>query len=51
VEGARQVQRHLYPDVYGVHRSGTIGDFRAQIREIGRLLDFEVIEDDRAPVR
>ena len=50
VEDARQVQRHLYPDVYGVHRSGTIGDFREQIRDIGRLVDFEVIEDDRAPV-
>jgi len=49
-EDARQVQRHLYPDVYGVHRSGTVGDFRAQIRDFGRLLDFEVIEDDRAPV-
>jgi hypothetical protein len=49
-EDARQVQRHLYPDVYGVHRSGTVGDFREQIRDFGRLLDFEVIEDDRAPV-
>jgi len=51
LEDARRVQSHLYPDIYGVHRSGTIGDFREQIRDIGRLLDFEVIEDDRAPVR
>ncbi len=51
VSDARQIQRHLYPDAYGVHRSGTIGDFRAQICDIGRLLDFEVIEDDRAPIR
>ncbi|MEA3402963.1 MAG: hypothetical protein U9R79_17110 [Armatimonadota bacterium] len=50
LEDAARVQRHLYPDVYGVHRSGTLGDFREQVRLIGRLLDFEVIEDDRHEV-
>jgi len=47
LEDARRVQSHLYPDVYGVHRTGTLGDFREQIRQIGRLLEFEVIEEDR----
>ncbi len=47
LEDAAGVQNHLYPDVYGVHRTGTLGDFREQIRQIGRLLDFEVVEDDR----
>lgn len=48
-ENARNVQQHMYPDVYGVHRSGTLGDFRTQIRDIGRLIGFDVIEDDRVP--
>ena len=47
LEDAGRVQSHLYPDVYGVHRTGTVGDFREQIRHIGRLLGFEVIEEDR----
>jgi hypothetical protein len=46
LEDARRVQRHLYPDVYGVHRTGTLGDFRDRIKQIGQLLDFRVIEDD-----
>ena len=49
-EDAARVQSHLFPDVYGVHRSGTIGDFREQIRQIGKLLNFKVIEDDRTPL-
>lgn len=47
LEDPRRVQSHLYPDVYGVHRTATLGDFREQIRQIGRLLGFEVIEEDR----
>jgi len=50
LENATRVQRHLYPDVYGVHRTATIGDFRNQIRQIGRLLGFKVIEEDRHEV-
>jgi len=46
-EGAAKVQGHLYPDVYGVHRTATLGDFRDQIKQIGQLLHFEVIEEDR----
>jgi len=47
LEDARRVQSHLYPDVYGVHRTATLGDFREQIGQMGRLLGFEVIEEDR----
>lgn len=50
LEDARRVRSHLYPDVYGVHRTGTLGDFREQIRQIGRLLRFQVIEEDRHEV-
>ena len=46
LEDPASVQGHLYPDLYGVHRTGTLGDFRGQIKQIGRLLDFEVIEED-----
>jgi len=44
---AEKVRSHLYPDVYGVHRTGTLGDFRDQIKHIGRLLNFKVIEEDK----
>ncbi len=44
---AEKVQSHLYPDIYGVHRTGTLGDFRSRIKQIGRLLNFQVIEEDR----
>jgi len=47
LEDARRVQSHLYPDVYGVHRTATLGDFREQIKQIGRLLRFEVVEENR----
>ncbi len=47
VDDARKVQSHLYPDMYGVHRTGTLGDFREQIKDIGALIGFEVIEEDR----
>ncbi|MBU0608236.1 MAG: hypothetical protein KKI08_10120 [Armatimonadetes bacterium] len=47
LEDAARVQSHLYPDVYGVHRSGTLGDFRERIRQIAQLLGFRIIEDDR----
>jgi len=50
LEDAKRVQSHLYPDVYGVHRTGTLGDHREQIGQIGRLLGFQVIEEDRDEV-
>jgi len=46
-EDAGRVQSHLSPDIYGVHRTATLGDFREQISQIGRLLRFEVIQEDR----
>jgi hypothetical protein len=47
LEDAGSVQSHLYPDAYGVHRTATLGDFREQVRHIGQLLGFEVVEEDR----
>ena len=47
LEGARKVQSGLYPDKFGVHRSGTFGDFRQQIKDFGALSGFAVVEEDR----
>ena len=47
LEDAREVQSRLYPDKFGVHRSGTFGDFRRQIKDFGALSGFEVVEEDR----
>lgn len=47
LEDAERVQSHIYPDVYGVHRTATFGDFRDEVQQIGRLLEFRVIEEDR----
>lgn len=43
---AEKVQRHIYQDKRGVHRSATLGDFRRQIRDLGTLMGFEVVEED-----
>ena len=47
---ATRVQGHLYPDVYGVHRTATLGDWREQVGRLGQLLGFQVIEEDRHEV-
>jgi hypothetical protein len=43
---AKKVQRHAYPDKYGIHRSAIFADIREQIKDVGTLLGFEVIEED-----
>ena len=45
---ARQVQRFVHADKYGVHRLATFGDFRERIKDIATLLGFQVIEEDVA---
>ena len=47
LEDARKVQNGLYPDKFGVHRSGTFGDLRQRIKDFGALSGFEVVEEDR----
>jgi len=44
---AKKVQRHVYPDKRGVHRTGTLGDHREKIKDLATLIGFEVIEEDK----
>ena len=44
---AAKVQRYVYPDKRGVHRSGTFGDHRERIKDLAVLMGFDVIEEDR----
>jgi hypothetical protein len=46
VNDAKKIQSHIYPDKYGVHRSGTIGDFRERIKDLGNLIGYNVVEED-----
>jgi hypothetical protein len=43
---AKKVQRYAYPDKYGIHRSAIFADIREQVKDVGTLLGFEVIEED-----
>ena len=43
---ARKVQRYVFPDKYGVHRSATFGDFRARLKDLAVFLAFTPIEED-----
>jgi len=44
---AERVQGHYCPSRYGIHRAATLGDLRAQVKDLATLLDFELIEEDR----
>ncbi len=44
---AQKVQRHIYPDKYGVHKCATFGDFRERLKDLAGFLGFEVVEEDR----
>jgi hypothetical protein len=46
VKDAKKIQRHVFPDRYGVHRSGTLGDWRAEIKDLAALIGLNVIEED-----
>jgi hypothetical protein len=43
---AKNVQRHIYPDKRGVHRTATLGDYRERIKDLGTLMGFKVVEED-----
>lgn len=43
---AKKVQRHIYPEKYGMHRIATFGDYRERIKDIAGLIGFDVIEED-----
>jgi len=44
---AKKVQRHVYQDKFGVHRTVTFGDHRERIKDLATLMGYEVIEEDR----
>lgn len=44
---ADRVIRFVYPDIYGVHRCGTFGDFRERLRDLATFIGFTLIEEDR----
>ncbi len=44
---ARKIQRHIYPDKYGVHKCATFGDFRDRIMDVAGLIGYTVTEEDR----
>ena len=44
---AEKVQRHVYQDKRGVHRTATLGDHRRRIKDLGTLMGFKVVEEDR----
>ncbi len=47
VDDAEKIQRHIYPDKIGKHRSGILGDYRKDIKDFATLIGFEVVEEDR----
>ena len=46
VEAAKLRDQHQ-PYLYGIHTTATLGDLRQQLKDIGILLGFEVVESDR----
>ena len=46
VNGAKKIERYVYPDRYGVHRTGTLGDYRAGVKDLAALIGLNVIEED-----
>lgn len=44
---AKKIMRYVYSDKYGVHRCGTFGDHRELIKNLGVLMGYNVIEEDR----
>jgi|GEM_PF-342409 len=46
VKDAKKIERYVYPDRYGVHRSGTLGDHRQGIKDLVSLIGLNVIEED-----
>ena len=44
---AEKIRSRHVPYLYGIHTNVTLGDLRGQIKEIGVLLGFDVIESDR----
>jgi len=46
VKDAKKIEGYVYPDKYGVHRSGTLGDYREGVKDLATLIGLNVIEED-----
>ena len=46
VKDAKKIERYVHPDRYGVHRSGTLGDYRQGVKDLAALIGLNVIEED-----
>ena len=47
VDDIEKIRRQFRPYLYGIHSIATLGDLRQQIKDMGTLLGFRVIEMDR----
>ena len=47
VTDAEKIQNFYAVDSYGLHRTGTFGDFRQMIKDIAHLVGFKVVEEDK----
>ncbi len=43
----QKLMENTNPQKYGVHYAATYGDYREQIKDLGKLIGFEVLEMDR----
>lgn len=43
---AKNIIKNIYPDVYGVHRVATFGDYRDRLKDLATFLGFTVIDED-----
>jgi len=43
----KKIQRYVYQDKFGVHRTVTFGDHRDKIKDLATLMGYTVIEEDR----
>jgi hypothetical protein len=43
---AEKLLPYVHPEMYGMHRIATFGDFRDRIKDIATFLGFDVIEED-----
>jgi hypothetical protein len=43
---AKKIINYIYPDIYGVHKVATFGDFREKLNDLATFLGFQAIEED-----
>lgn len=44
---AEKIQKHIHPELYGIHKSATFGDYRERIRDMAVFMGYTFIEEDR----